>query len=102
MNQAVSNPVGRPSKYDAKIFPRTCAFLAARGATIAEMADACAVDTRTFYNWMNEYPELNEAVAALPAKSFLIDGEAIVTNAEGLAVFDLIHHVQTSIDDSGS
>jgi ATP-dependent DNA ligase len=48
---------------------------------------------------MNEYPELNEAVAALPAKSFLIDGEAIVTNAEGL---DLIHHVQTSIDDSGS
>jgi hypothetical protein len=30
--------------------------------------------------------------AALPARSFLIDGEAIVTNGEGLAVFDLIRH----------
>jgi ATP-dependent DNA ligase len=30
------------------------------------------------------------AVTALRACSFLIDGEAIVTNASGLAVFDLI------------
>jgi bifunctional non-homologous end joining protein LigD len=29
-------------------------------------------------------------VGALPANSFLIDGEAIVTNAKGLAVFNLI------------
>jgi len=33
-----------------------------------------------------------EAVRALPANSFLLDGEAIVTNAKGLAVFDLIRH----------
>jgi bifunctional non-homologous end joining protein LigD len=32
------------------------------------------------------------AVTALPARSFLIDGEAVVTNGDGLAVFDLIHH----------
>ena len=32
------------------------------------------------------------AVGALPANSFLLDGEAIVTNAKGLAVFDLIRH----------
>jgi bifunctional non-homologous end joining protein LigD len=32
------------------------------------------------------------AVTALPARSFLIDGEAIVTNGDGLAVFDLIRH----------
>ncbi len=32
------------------------------------------------------------AVGALPANSFLIDGEAIVTNGDGLAVFDLIRH----------
>src|SRR5262249_58007042 len=32
------------------------------------------------------------AIAALPARSFLIDGEAIVTNGDGLAVFDLIRH----------
>src|SRR5262249_41131137 len=29
---------------------------------------------------------------ALPARSFMIDGEAIVTNGDGLAVFDLIRH----------
>jgi ATP-dependent DNA ligase len=33
---------------------------------------------------------LAAAVGALPANSFLIDGEAIVTNAKGPAVFDLI------------
>jgi hypothetical protein len=55
---------GRPSKYNAEIFPRTCAFLAQRGATIAEMADACSVDTRTFYRWMVKYPELNDAVSS--------------------------------------
>ena len=38
--------------------------MAARGATIAEMDDACSVDTRTFYRWMNKYPELSEAVSA--------------------------------------
>ncbi len=30
------------------------------------------------------------AVAALPGRSFLIDGEAIVTDDNGLAVFELI------------
>jgi hypothetical protein len=57
-------PPHRPSLYNAKLHPRTCAFLAARGATIAEMADACDVDTRTFYRWMNAHPELNEAVSS--------------------------------------
>ena len=33
-----------------------------------------------------------EAITALPARSFMIDGEAIVTNGDGLAVFDLIRH----------
>jgi hypothetical protein len=47
--QATSDLGGRPSQYNAKLYPRTCAFMAARGATIAEMADACDVGTRTFY-----------------------------------------------------
>ena len=56
--------VGQPLQYNAKIFRKTRAFLASRGATIAEMADACGVATRTFYRWMNEYPDLNEAVTS--------------------------------------
>jgi hypothetical protein len=38
------------------------------------------------------------AIAALPANSFLLDGEAIVTDAKGLAVFDLIRHKRHSGD----
>jgi ATP-dependent DNA ligase len=36
------------------------------------------------------------AVAALPARSCLIDGEAIVTDRNGLAVFDLIRGHRSS------
>jgi bifunctional non-homologous end joining protein LigD len=36
------------------------------------------------------------AVAALPAHSFLLDGEAIVTDDRGLAVFDLVRRKRYS------
>jgi ATP-dependent DNA ligase len=35
-----------------------------------------------------------QRVAALPGRSFLIDGEAIVTNGPGLAVFELIRRAR--------
>jgi bifunctional non-homologous end joining protein LigD len=37
-------------------------------------------------------------VARLPTHSFLLDGEAIVTNERGLAVFDLIRHKRHGSD----
>jgi bifunctional non-homologous end joining protein LigD len=43
------------------------------------------------------FPLAAAAVAALPAQSFLIDGEAIVSNADGLAVFDLIRHGDAAV-----
>jgi hemoglobin-like flavoprotein len=58
-----TNPGGRPTKYQPA-FARTCLFMAQRGATIAEMADACDIDTRNFYHWMNKHPELREAFDA--------------------------------------
>jgi bifunctional non-homologous end joining protein LigD len=48
--------------------------------------------TRHGNDFTNRFPIIVWAVAALPARSFLIDGEAIVTNGDGLAVFDLIRH----------
>src|SRR6516164_6726993 len=48
--------------------------------------------TRNGYDFTNLFPIIVAAVAALTARSFLIDGEAIVTNGDGLAVFDLIRH----------
>jgi bifunctional non-homologous end joining protein LigD len=46
--------------------------------------------TRHGNTFTDRFPLAAAAVAALPARSFLIDGEAIVTNGDGLAVFDLI------------
>jgi bifunctional non-homologous end joining protein LigD len=46
--------------------------------------------TRNGNDFTARFPLAAAAVGALPANSFLIDGEAIVTNAKGLAVFDLI------------
>ena len=46
----------------------------------------------TANDFTNRFPIIVAAVTALPARSFLIDGEAIVTNGDGLAVFDLIRH----------
>jgi ATP-dependent DNA ligase len=46
--------------------------------------------TRNGNNFTTRFPLAAAAVASLPANSFLIDGEAIVTNAKVLAVFDLI------------
>ena len=41
---------------------------------------------------------LSKAVMRLPASSFLLDGEAIVTDDRGLAVFDLIRHKRHGAD----
>jgi bifunctional non-homologous end joining protein LigD len=46
--------------------------------------------TRNGNDFTNRFPVIVAAVTALPARSFLIDGEAIVTNGDGLAVFELI------------
>ena len=46
--------------------------------------------TRHGYDFTARFPLVVEAVSALSARSFLLEGEAIVTNDRGLAVFDLI------------
>jgi bifunctional non-homologous end joining protein LigD len=46
--------------------------------------------TRHGNDFTSRFPLAAAAVTALSARSFLLDGEAIVTNDRGLAVFDLI------------
>ena len=48
--------------------------------------------TRNGNDFTARFPLAVPAVGALPATSFLIDSEAIVTDAKGLAVFNLIRH----------
>ena len=46
--------------------------------------------TRHGNDFTSRFPLAVDAITRLPAHSFLLDGEAIVTNERGLAVFDLI------------
>jgi bifunctional non-homologous end joining protein LigD len=46
--------------------------------------------TRKGNDFTGRFPQIAAAVAALPARSCLIDGEAIVTDDNGLAVFELV------------
>jgi bifunctional non-homologous end joining protein LigD len=48
--------------------------------------------TRNGNDFTARFPLAVDAVTRLPAHSFLLDGEAIVTNERDLAVFDLIRH----------
>jgi ATP-dependent DNA ligase len=41
-------------------------------------------------NFSNRFPQIVAALTVLPVRSCLIDGEAVVCNERGLAVFDLI------------
>jgi len=46
--------------------------------------------TRAGNDFSSRFPFIAMGVGKLPVRSYLIDGEAIVTNSDGLAVFDLI------------
>ena len=49
-----------------------------------------SLHSRKGYDFADRFPLAAAAVAKLPVKSCLIDGEAIVCDANGLAVFDLL------------
>jgi bifunctional non-homologous end joining protein LigD len=62
------------------------------GFRILARRDAAGVRliSRNGNDFTSRFPLIASAVAALPARSCLIDGEAIVCDENGLAVFDLI------------
>jgi bifunctional non-homologous end joining protein LigD len=56
--------------------------------------------TRNGYDFTARFPKIVAAIAALPARSCVVDGEAIVVNREGLSVFDLLryrHHDHAAV-----
>src|SRR6266436_3661444 len=50
--------------------------------------DRVRLFTRRGYDWTERFPAIAAAAAALRAKSFTIDGEAVVTGPDGVATFD--------------
>jgi bifunctional non-homologous end joining protein LigD len=47
--------------------------------------------TRRGHDWTDRYPAIAAAAAKLRAKSFTLDGEAVVAGADGVAVLDALH-----------
>ena len=52
--------------------------------------DQVKLITRNGYDFADRYRLIVDAIASLPVKSCIIDGEAIVVDQNGLSVFDLI------------
>src|SRR5271167_2760370 len=48
--------------------------------------------TRKGYDFAQRFPLAVGAIAALPARSCIVDGEAIARDARGLSVFDLLRY----------
>jgi hypothetical protein len=57
----------------------------------------CGLFTRNDNDFSKRFPLVVAAVAVLPVRSCLIDGEAIVSDEAGLAVFDLIRSWPTNL-----
>jgi bifunctional non-homologous end joining protein LigD len=54
--------------------------------------DRVRLFTRNGYDFAARFPKIVAAIESLPGRSCLIDGEAIVVDADGLSVFDLLRH----------
>jgi bifunctional non-homologous end joining protein LigD len=66
------------------------------GFRIMALRDGAGVRliSRNGRDFTRRFPLAAAAVTALPGRSFLIDGEAIVTDDSGLAVFDLVRRAR--------
>jgi ATP-dependent DNA ligase len=48
--------------------------------------------TRNGYDWTDRFPRIASAAETLRARSFLIDGEAVACDGDGLPVFDRLRY----------
>ncbi len=60
--------------------------------------EAVRLFTGRGYDWTERYPAIAAAAAKLRAKSFTLDGEAVVAGADGVAVFDALHRRHKATD----
>jgi bifunctional non-homologous end joining protein LigD len=53
--------------------------------------EAVRLLTRRGYDWSARYPAIAATAAQLRARSFTLDGEAVVCGPDGIAIFDALH-----------
>jgi bifunctional non-homologous end joining protein LigD len=54
--------------------------------------------TRRGHDWTARFPGIAKAAAKLGARSFTLDGEAVVCGEDGVAVFDALHRRGTAVE----
>ena len=82
----MSNPIGRPSKYDPKYCDEIVEFMS-QGYSIEAFAGLIGVTKSTLYLWIKEHPEFSDAKTLGEAKSQLyferIGNEHLVNVKDG-------------------
>jgi bifunctional non-homologous end joining protein LigD len=53
--------------------------------------EAVRLFTRRGFDWTERYPAIAGTAATLRARSFTVDGEAVVCGSDGVAIFDALH-----------
>jgi bifunctional non-homologous end joining protein LigD len=62
---------------------------------VRRVGDQVRLFARRGYDWTDRYPAIAATAAILRlsrARSFTLDGEAVVTGTDGVAVFEALHH----------
>jgi bifunctional non-homologous end joining protein LigD len=60
--------------------------------------DTVRLFTRRGHDWTERYPAIASAAAKLRARSFTLDGEAVVADRDGVAVFEALHKPRKATD----
>jgi bifunctional non-homologous end joining protein LigD len=58
---------------------------------VRRVGGAVRLFTRRGYDWSGRYPSIAITATLLRAKSFTLDGEAVVCGPDGVAIFDALH-----------
>jgi bifunctional non-homologous end joining protein LigD len=58
---------------------------------VRRVGDQVRLFTRRGYNWSGRYPAIAVTATLLRARSFTLDGEAVVCGSDGVTIFDELH-----------
>jgi bifunctional non-homologous end joining protein LigD len=58
---------------------------------VRRVGETVRLFTRRGYDWSGRYPSIAVTATLLRARSFTLDGEAVVCGPDGVAVFDALH-----------
>lgn len=60
--------MGRPTKYTAKIAEKICSLIATDTYTVAEICRMVKIGERTYYEWVEKYPQFSQAIKKAEAE----------------------------------